>query len=299
MFTPKKVWLNGKIRRFNSVKLFPFFQALNYGASVFEGIRFYPTPSGRAVFRLDDHLDRLFHSAAVLRMNIQPTKEELHEAVIQLLRITKEESGYIRILAFYDEFKAGINIFNSSASVLIFSLPRQSYPAKKSVRVLISKYQRISRKAVEIDAKVSGYYANNLLGFIEAHEAGCDEAIFLDEKGYLTEGTVNNIFVVRGSELVTPMKKNILPGLTRESIMAMAPDIGLKVAAKNIAPHDLAKADEVFLTGTGVELERVKEIVGIFNSRNKHKKTDLLQNYYTKVTHGRVPKYSGWLTPVT
>ncbi|KKS38351.1 MAG: branched-chain-amino-acid transaminase [Candidatus Sungbacteria bacterium RIFCSPLOWO2_12_FULL_41_11] len=294
-----KIWLNGRIAPLARAGFLNFHQGLNYGACVYDGIRFYKTTNGAAIFRLKEHLDRFFYSASVLNMNIEKTKKELEEAIKNVIKINKLASGYIRPMAFYSEPKMGINIIGAKLTVVIFAWPWKYDAKEKSVRIKIVKTRRIDPSTADLKAKISGYYSNGLLGFIEARKSGFDEPLFLDTSGFVAEGAVNNIFIAKNGILYTPKIGNILGGITRNTIIRIARDMGIKVCEKNILPGFLRKADEIFLTGTGIELERVTKIHKYFSQRQIPQSifTDL-QNQYKKITGGNIKKYKNWLTPI-
>lgn len=291
-----KVWKNGKITTLDKTK-FGFNQALNYGAAVYEGIRFYNTPKGSAVFRLDEHLNRFMYSSSTLGMRLKYNKDNLKKAIIELVKSAKIKSGYIRPIAYYSEFKMGINILNTQVDMLIFIWPWDDSKKQSPVKLKISKYLRLDPKTVDFKAKIAGYYVNGILGFLEVQKYGYDLPLFLDKNGYITESAISNIFIIKKNALYTPKLGNILSGVTRDSIMAIAKDAGFKVIAKDIKPEFLRDADEVFLTGTGIEMLPVIKVDKYFTSKQKKwPQINKLQNYYHQVATGSVSKYDQWLT---
>ncbi|MDD5290078.1 MAG: branched-chain amino acid transaminase [Patescibacteria group bacterium] len=292
-----KIWLNGKIVPLEKASFLNFHQGLNYGACVYEGIRFYKTKKGSAIFRLKAHLDRFFYSASVLNMDLGVTKNNFAKAIINLIRVNKATSGYIRPIAFYSEPKMGINIVGAKLTVMVLIWPWQDSLQKKSVKMKIVKIKRLDPATVDLKAKISGYYANGLLGFLEARRAGFDEPLFLDVKGFVAEGAVNNIFIIKNNILYTPKLKNILGGITRDSIIQIARDLKIKVYEKNIRPDFMRQADDIFLTGTGIELEYVTKIDRYFSKNSAPSPVfNALQEQYRKVVTGSVDKYKNWLT---
>ena len=294
-----KIWLNGKVVPIKKANLFSFHQGLNYGACVYDGIRFYKSASGSFIFRLEDHLNRLFYSASVLDMNLGMSKKELARAIIEVIKANRLSSGYIRPLAFYSEPKIGINIIGAKLTIVIFVWPWRDGLKAKSVKMKIVKTRRLDPATVDLKAKIGGYYANGLLGFIEARKGGFDEPLFLDVNGFIAEGAVNNIFIVKNKVIYTPKLDNILGGITRDSIIKIARRRRLKVYEKNIRPDFLRNADEVFLTGTGIELERVSKIHRYF-SQSKILQSVFadLQDEYRKIMLGNKNGYKNWLTPI-
>lgn len=297
MSIASKVWIDGKIVPLSNAKIFPFNQGLNYGACIYEGIRFYSLKKGSAIFRLEDHLHRFYYSASVLRMNLKVNQIQLKEAIIATIKANSLKSGYIRPMAFYSDSKMGINILSGNITIMILVWPWEEGKEPKQVRLKIATLKRISKESVDLKAKISGYYASSLLGFIEAREAGFDEPLFLDSQGFIAEGAVNNIFFVKNNTLYTPKKGNILEGITRDSIIKIVPALGMKVFEKNILPNFAKSADEIFLTGTGIELEKVIEISKIYAKKSgSWDVTDKLSSFYCQITKGEIKEFKNWLT---
>lgn len=294
-----KIWIEGKIKPIEKANLFSFHQGLNYGACIYDGIRFYKNEGKSVIFRLNDHLERFFYSASVLEMNLGIDKKKLEKAIIEVVKANKLNSGYVRPMAFYSEPKMGINILGAKVTVVIFVWPWRDETEEKTVKMKIVTKRRLDPRTVDLKAKIGGYYANGLLGFIEARKNGFDEPLFLDLRGFITEGAVNNIFIVKKGVIYTPKLGNILGGITRASIIQIARDNGFKIVEKNIRPDFLRKADEVFLTGTGIELKRVIKIDNYFSqAKITNSVFAVLQNEYKKVARGEVRKYKNWLTPI-
>lgn len=294
-----KIWLNGKIASLEKASFLNFHQGLNYGACIYDGIRFYKTNNGPMIFRLSDHADRFFYSASVLCMNLGIKKKGLEKAIKDIIRANRLVSGYIRPMAFYSEPKMGINIIGAKLTIVIFVWPWRDIQGEKSVTMKIVKIRRFDPSTIDFKAKISGYYANGLLGFLAARKGGFDEPLFLDTKGFIAEGAVNNIFIVKRGIIYTPKLGNILGGITRDTIIKIARDAGFRIFEKNIRPSFLKNADEVFLTGTGIELERVTRIQGYFRQKSIPKSPFAdLRNRYRKVMGGNVLKYKKWFTSV-
>lgn len=293
-----KIWLNGHITSIEKANTLNFHQGLNYGACVYEGIRCYDTKNGVVIFRLDEHLERFLYSARTLHMELGFNKIEIEEGIKKLLKANKIRSGYIRPIAFYSEAKMGINILNSKVTFMILVWPWKDGEPGRPVGMYITKYRRLDPASVDLKAKISGYYANALLGYIDAREAGYDQPIFLDKKGYIAEGAVNNIFVVKQGVLYTPKLRNMLGGITRDTIIKLARDLKFKVIEKDMRPEYLKNADEVFLTGTGIELQSVKEIAGYFKSDIRSTITEIISKRYKLVINGQALKFHKWLTIV-
>lgn len=294
-----KIWIDGQIGPMKKANLFSFHQGLNYGACIYDGIRFYKNESKSVIFRLDDHLKRFFYSASALEMNLRISKKKLEKAIIKVIKANKFNSGYVRPIAFYSEPKMGINILGAKVTVVIFVWPWRDETEEKTITMKIVTKRRLDPKTVDLKAKIGGYYANGLLGFIEARKNGFDEPLFLDSRGFIAEGAVNNIFIAKKGVIYTPKLDNILGGITRDSIIQIARDHGFKVVEKNIRPEFLRKADEVFLTGTGIELEHVTTIDNYFSqAKITNSVFGILRDEYKKIARGKVRKYKNWLTPI-
>lgn len=294
-----KIWIDGKVVDLNRLNI-PFFnQGLNYGACVYEGIRFYETNNGPAIFRLQEHLKRFLYSASVLNMKLNLKEATLTNGIRAIIKANKLRAGYIRPMAFYSESKMGINIFDSTITVIILVWPWRQEAVSKEVTMQVSKYKRLDPDSVDLKAKISGYYANGLLGLIEARNGGYDEPLFLDKNGHLAEGAVNNIFLVKGKNLYTPKPNNILGGITRDTIISITKDLGLKVSEKDILQKEFKKVDEVFLTGTGIEIKIVKKIKNLFLKKSYASPTsNKIAEYYRTIVQGKIAKYKKWLTYV-
>ncbi len=295
----KKIWINGEIENLSAAKIFSFHQGLNYGACVYEGIRCYKTKQGPGIFRVREHVNRFFYSASALRMNLGYTKSQLISAIKDIVRVNNLESAYIRPMAFYSDAKMGINIFDSRVTTILFVWPwKEGTPHDSKVSLHITKYRRLNPETIDIKAKVSGYYANGLLGFIDAKESGFDQPLFLDVKGYVAEGAINNIFLIKNKVLYTPTTRNILGGITRDSVIALAKDLEISVVEKDMTPEFIKNADEVFLTGTGIELQKVVKIDNLFTLKKDTPVTDALSKEYYTVAMGNTKKHKSWISLV-
>lgn len=291
-----KIWINGKIKDLSAARLLSFHQGLNYGACVYEGIRCYDAKNGPSIFRLNDHVARFFYSSSVLGMKLGVTRAQLATAIKNTIKANKLRSAYIRPMAFYSDPKMGINIINSKVTVIIFVWPRKEHQEENFVSMKITNYRRLDPKTVDIKAKISGYYVNGLLGFIEARKAGFSQPLFLDVFGYIAEGAVNSIFLVKNEVIYTPIIRNILNGITRDSVIKIAKDIGMRVIEKDIKPEFLKSVDEVFLTGTGIQLQRVNRVDKLFIlKKNSTPVTNKISARYCDVVLGNIKKYKNWI----
>lgn len=295
----QKIWINGEIKNLSAAKIVSFHQGLNYGACVYEGIRCYKTKRGAGIFRVREHVDRFFYSASALRMNLGYTKSQLISAIKNVIRANNLESAYIRPMAFYSDAKMGINILNSRVSTILFVWPwKEGTPPDSKVNLHITKYRRLDPETIDIKAKISGYYANGLLGFVDAKESGFDQPLFLDVKGYIAEGAINNVFLVKNKVIYTPTTRNILGGITRDSVIAVAKNLGISVVEKDMTPEFIKNTDEIFLTGTGIELQKVGKVNNLFALKKDTPITDALSKEYYAIATGDIKKYKSWISLV-
>ncbi|MBU0727382.1 branched-chain amino acid transaminase, partial [Patescibacteria group bacterium] len=266
---------------------------------IFEGIRFYSTPDGPAIFRLQDHIKRFFYSATPINLKMPYTQKELCDVIVKLLKKNNVKNGYIRPLGYYGYGKMGLCPLGAPVNVAILALSFSSYLGGQAIKVKTSKYMRLHPDSTIVDAKVTGHYANSIIASLEIHKAGFDEALFLDYKGNVAEGPGENIFIVKNGILYTPPSDNILPGFTRDAIMALARDNGYKVIEKNLKLKDIYSADEAFLSGTAAE---ITAIGSLDNKKIGDEKmgpiTAELKKEYLKIVKGKNPKYKKWLTYV-
>lgn len=292
---PKLIWTDGKFIPLEKAKVAILSHSLHYGSAVFEGVRCYETSAGPAVFRLKEHVDRLFHSAEVMGMKIPYAKKEIIDATKELVRKNKLKECYIRPLVFYGE-KMGLMPLGAPLHVAIAAWPWGKYLAKDSIAVKIASLMRIHPKSSQMSAKVSGHYANSIVAALEAKKAGYDEALLLDWQGNIAEGPGENIFFVKGNVLYTPKKESILPGITRDSIMALARDLGYAVVEENIKPQQLKTFEEAFFVGTAVEVNAIGKIDKIFFGDGKEgEKTKIIKEAYVRIIRGENKKYKKWL----
>jgi len=294
-----KIWLDGKLYTWKHAKIHVLSHSLHYGTGVFEGIRFYKTSRGPAIFRLDEHLKRLFYSASCLKLKTPYTKKQLETAIKEVIVKNKLSDGYIRPIIFYGAEHLGIHPKGCRVHSAIAAWAWGAYLGTKPVKTLISSFIRIHPKSTFADAKICGHYVNSMLASVQAIEAGCDEAILLDYKGYLAEGPGENIFIVKNGQLYTPSEGNILKGITRASIMEIAKEFNIKCKEKKITVKELLSADEAFYSGTAAQVSAIGMINGKKIGNGKMGEiTALLADHYDKIVHGKVKKHLNWLTPV-
>jgi len=295
----KKIWLNGKLINWQKAKIHLLTHTLHYGSGVFEGIRCYQTKYGPAVFRLNEHLARFFYSARSLDMKLPFSQDELKKAIIKLIRVNKINECYIRPIAFYGYGKMGLNPQGAPIDVGIAVWPWGKYLTKEVVKIKISKFIRLHPQSVDSSAKVCGYYVNSIFATLDARHSGFDEALLLDHRGYIAEGPGENIFFVKNNTLYTPAKGNILPGITRDSIIKIARDLNIKVVEKRIKPTEIKEMNEAFFTGTAVEICPIAQINQIVINKGKiGHLTAKLKEIFEKVVKGEEKKYLKWLTLV-
>lgn len=291
-------WSDGKFLKSENVRIPLLTHSLHYGSAVFEGERFYMTDRGPAIFRLTDHTNRLFNSAKVMGMKIPFSRKDIVEATKKLILKNKLKEGYIRPILFYGE-KMGLSPRGCAVHAAISVWPWGSYFGELTIKLKTSAIRRLDARTVVPAAKVSGYYANSILATLEAVRAGFDEAILLDTAEFVAEGPGENIFLVKRGVLMTPALGSILPGITRNTVIAIARDKQIRVIEKRVTPQELKNADEIFFTGTAAEVAPVGRIDNKkINNSAIGPLTALLKNYYLSVVHGRVPQYYRWLTVV-
>jgi len=294
----KYIWLNGKFVKWEQAKIHILTHALHYGSGVFEGIRCYKTKKEPAIFRLNEHIERLFNSAQVLRIKIPFTKTQLKKAIIELIKINKIEECYIRPIVFYGYGKMGLNPLGAEVNCAVIVWPWGKY-LKDKVKVKISKFIRLHPKSVISSAKVCGYYVNSILATFDAEDSKFDEAILLDYRGFIAEGPGENVFIVKNKIIYTPKLGNILPGITRDSVIKIAKDLKIKVVEKDISVKEFKNCDEAFFTGTAAEITPIYQIDNkVINKGEVGEITKILQERFYQIVHGEDKKYKNWLTYV-
>lgn len=293
------IWMNGEFVAWEDAKVHVLTHALHYGSGVFEGIRAYKTERGTAIFRHKEHLDRLHRSADLYSMEVPYTTDELREATHELIARNGFDSCYIRPLAFRGYGEMGLNPLKAPVEVVIAVWQWGAYLGEdghtNGVRAMISSWKRISPSSLIPQAKACGQYLNSSLAKVETVKEGYDEAILLDERENVCEGTGENIFIVKDGKISTPtVDSSILPGITRDSAMRIANDLGYEVAERDIGRDELFAADEVFMTGTAAEVVPIREI----DDREigpPGPVTKAIQSSYFDAIYARGEKYLGWL----
>ena len=293
----EQIWMDGKLVKWNEAKVHVLCHTLHYGAGVFEGIRFYETDKGPAVFRLKDHTDRLFRSAEAFEMEIPFSKEEINKATLETIKVNKVNAGYIRPIIFFGYGKMGLNPKGAPVNVSIAVWPWGAYLGEGAVKVKIPKIIRIHPGTTDPDAKKCGNYANSILASLEIKKEGYDEALLLDYKGNIAEGPGENIFCIKDGKIYTPPLGNVLPGITRKSVMQIAKDEGIEVEEKVITVEDVKNSDELFFTGTAAEVTAIKQVDDTTIGNGEIGPiTSKLKKIFLDVVHGKNQKYIDWLS---
>jgi len=295
----KKIWMNGKLVDWNDAKIHVLTHALHYGSGVFEGIRCYNTIKGPAVFRLKEHIQRLFDSARLYRMEIPYSIEELSRATKDIIRENGLNACYIRPIVFRGYGEMGLNPLNAPVDVSIAVWPWGTYLGeeglKNGIRAKISSFQRIPPNVLPSSAKATGQYINSILAKLEAIDSGYEEAIMLDFRGFVSEGPGENLFIVKNSKIYTPQAHaSILPGITRDSVIRIATDFDINVIETDIVRSMLYNADEAFFTGTAAEITPIRQIDGIVIGR-PGPITKKIQAKFFDIVKGKDSKYKEWL----
>ena len=300
----ERIWVDGELVDWSEARFHVLSHALHYGSGVFEGIRCYETVRGPAVWHLDEHLKRLFRSAKLYHMEIPYALEALAEAIKETIRGNGLSSCYIRPLAFRGYGEMGVNPLHAPVNVVIAVWPWGAYLGEEAleqgVRVKISSWKRNDQNSLPAAAKATGQYINSVLAKVESLKAGYDEAIMLNQQGYVTDGSGENVFVVRNGVLSTPpVSAGCLDGITRASVMRMARDLGYEVREENLVRTDLYHADEAFFTGTAAEVTPIREVDDrVIGEGHRGPITKEIQSTFFAATKGELERDADWLTPV-
>ena len=298
-----QIWYDGKLVPWRDANTHVLTHSLHYGLAVFEGVRAYKTVEGTAIFRLKEHTERLFNSAHIYLMKIPYTRDEIMEAQREVVRANKLEACYIRPIAFYGSEKMGVSPLGATVHVAIAAWPWGAYlgpeAIEKGIRVKTSSYARHHVNVSMCRAKYSGTYANSILANLEATEHGYDEGLLLDVDGFVAEGSGENLFIVKNGCIYEPELTSALIGITRESVITLASEMGYKVSARRITRDDLYIADEAFFTGTAAEVTPIREVDGRTIGEGKRGPiTARIQQMFFECVAGKAQKYREWLTPV-
>jgi len=297
------IWLDGEMIPWREARVHVLTHTLHYGLGVFEGVRAYKTSRGTAIFRLEAHTDRLFRSAHILRMPMPFDKETVNEAIRATVRDNALESGYIRPMCFFGAEGMGLRADNLRTHVMIAAWSWGSYMGEENmrtgIRVRTSSYTRHHVNITMCKAKANGNYINSILALNEALACGCDEALLLDAEGYVAEGSGENVFLVRDGTLYTPELTSALDGITRDTVIRLAVELGIPVREKRLTRDEVYIADEAFFTGTAAEVTPIRELDGrAIGSGGRGPITEQLQTRYFDLVHGRLDNRADWLTLV-
>lgn len=297
------IWLDGEFVPWRQAKVHVLTHTLHYGMGVFEGVRAYPTERGPAIFRLQDHTDRLFDSAHIVGMSIPYNKETLNEAQRLAVRKNQLNSAYIRPVCFYGSEGMGLRADNLQVHAAIAAWEWGSYlgtdSIERGIRVRTSSFTRHHVNITMCKAKANGNYMNSMLALHEALSCGYDEAMLLDSEGYVAEGSGENIFIIRKGTMYTPDLTSALAGITRATIFTLAEEIGVPIREKRITRDEVYIADEAFFTGTAAEVTPIREVDGrVIGSGSRGPITERLQSMYFDQVHGRRSNHPEWLSPI-
>lgn len=297
------IWLDGELVPWREAKVHVLTHTLHYGTGVFEGVRAYHADQGTAIFRLEDHTDRLFRSAHILGMNIPFDKDTLNEVQKQIVHENNLDSAYLRPMCFYGAEGIGLRADNLKVHVMVAGWEWGAYlgaeALEKGIRIRTSSYTRHHVNITMCKAKANGNYMNSTLALQEALRDGYDEALLLDVDGFVAEGSGENVFIVRNGVIFTPDLTSALEGITRETIVTLAEEFGYEIREKRITRDEVYVADEAFFTGTAAEVTPIRELDGRkIGSGVRGPITEKLQSKYFDLVHGRVADHMDWLTPV-
>jgi len=298
-----KIWMDGKFVNWDDAKVHVLTHTLHYGLGIFEGIRCYETGKGSAIFRLDEHIDRLFNSAHIFLMEIPYSRKDIKNAIIETIKVNRIKSCYIRPLVYIGYGAMGLypkeNPINVSIAVWSWGTYLGDEGLEKGIRIRTSSFIRNHVNANMTRGKVCGYYVNSQLAKKEAISGGYDEALLLDTEGYVSEGSGENVFIVRNGVLKTTPLTSILEGITRNSILQIAEDEGVGIKEERFTRDELYISDEAFFTGTAAEVTPIREVDGrMIGEGRPGKITKKLQKIFFDIVKGKNKKYKSWLTAI-
>ena len=300
-----KIWLDGELVPWQEAKVHVLTHTFHYGLGVFEGVRAYSSSDqGTCIFRLKEHTDRLFRSAKIMQMDMPWDKDTLNAAQREVVRINELEEGYLRPMCFLGSEGMGLRADNLKTHVMIAAWPWPSYmdpeARNRGIAVRTSSYTRHHVNITMCKAKANGNYINSILALREAIDSGCEEALMLDNEGYVAEGSGENFFMVRNGVIYTPDLTSCLEGITRDAIFQIAHDEGYEVREKRITRDEVYICDEAFFTGTAAEVVPVRELDSRqIGAGGRGPITEKLQSIYLQAVRGEQARYRDWLTPVS
>ena len=294
------IWQDGQLVPWREATTHVLTHSLHYGMSVFEGVRAYKTERGTAIFRLEDHTNRLFNSAHIFQMAMPFDKATINEAHKEVLRANDLEAGYLRPIAFYGSEKMGVSPKGAKVHIVIAAWPWGAYLGEdgleRGIRVKVSSFTRHHVNISMVRAKASGHYINSILANNEVTNEGYDEAMLLDPEGYVAEGAGENLFIVKQGKLFTPDLTSCLEGITRATVLQIAAELGLSVQEKRITRDEVYCCDEAFFTGTAAEVTPIRELDGRqIGIGRRGPITAQIQAKYFDVVNGRSAQHDGWL----
>jgi len=297
------IWLDGELVPWRDAKVHVLTHTLHYGLGCFEGVRAYNTDEGAAIFRMKDHTDRLFRSAHILNMKMPFSKEELHAAQLAAVRENKLDEAYLRPMVFYGSEGMGLRADNLKTHVMVAAWEWPSFMSPEAkelgIKVRTSSFTRHHVNITMCKAKANGNYINSMLALQEAVSSGCEEALMLDNEGYVAEGSSENVFIFRNGVLHTPELTSCLEGITRQTILDFAKELNIEVKERRITRDEVYVADEAFFTGTAAEVLPIRELDDrIIGAGKRGPLTEKLQNMYFDAVNGKSDKHAQWLTQV-
>lgn len=298
-----KIWMDGRLIDWRDAKIHVLTHTLHYGMGVFEGVRAYKTPAGTAIFRLKEHTRRLFNSAKIFQMEIPFDQATLEAAQREVVKANQLESCYIRPLVWIGSEKLGVSARGNTIHVAIAAWPWGAYLGEegmeRGIRVKTSSFTRHHVNVSLVRAKASGYYINSILANQEATSLGYDEALLLDTDGYVSEGSGENVFIVRNGVIYTPDLASCLDGITRDATLTIARDLGIEVREKRITRDEVYCSDEAFFTGTAAEVTPIRELDDrVIGEGRRGPITKQIQDAFFAAVGGTNEKYQHWLTLV-
>ena len=299
-----KIWMDGQLVDWRDAKIHVLTHTLHYGCGAFEGVRAYNTAQGTAIFRLQEHTERLFNSAKILRMNIPFTHDQVNEAQRQVVRENKLESCYLRPLTWIGSQKLGVSPKGNTIHLMVAAWAWGAYLGeegmKRGIRVKTSSYTRHHVNITMTQAKAVSNHTNSILANMEALDEGYDEALLLDSAGFVSEGAGENIFVIKDGVVYTPdLSAGALNGITRNTIFHICKDLGIELVQKRITRDEVYIADEAFFTGTAAEVTPIRELDRIqIGIGSRGPVTEKIQTAFFDIVNGRNPKYAAWLSRV-
>ena len=299
-----QIWFDGRLVDWRDAKIHVLTHTLHYGCGAFEGVRAYQTDAGTAIFRLQEHTQRLFNSAKILRMQIPFTQDQVNEAQREVVRVNQLESCYLRPLTWIGSEKLGVSPRGNTIHLMVAAWAWGAYLGeegmKKGIRVKTSSYSRHHVNITMTQAKAVSNYSNSILANMEALDDGYDEALLLDTSGFVSEGAGENVFIVKDGVIYTPdLSAGALNGITRNTVLHICEDLGIKLVQKRITRDECYISDEMFFTGTAAEVTPIRELDRVqIGAGERGPVTEKIQSAFFDIVNGRNPKYAHWLTPV-